>query len=92
MTPQAAPLVQSRPSRAVELLDITAVPTGTGAYVHEADVRGVFTGTSIATADYECTHGRLPRDVCPSPAVRTSKGQVVQNWPHAAPCACWGGV
>lgn len=46
------------------------------------------------SADRECEHGRLPGDTCPSPRiVMTSdlfKGTVIQNWPHEAPCPCWG--
>lgn len=67
---------------------------GAVGYVADGDhTSSMSTLSSLASADYECEHGRLPGDECPSPrVVLTSsayKGQVVQNWPHAHPCGCW---
>jgi hypothetical protein len=63
-----------------------AVVTPSGSYVHESDVTGL--GGSLATADYECVHGRLAGDCCPSPAPGPGD-RWVQNWPHPHPCGCW---
>jgi hypothetical protein len=66
------------------------VETGTGALVCALDVPSI--RPSLADADYECIHGRLAGDVCPSPRVRFTSGEfagVVQNWPHPHPCECW---
>ncbi len=66
------------------------VTTGVSA-VHEGDA--IASSWSKATADYECSHGRLAGDECPSPVVTFTspefRGRVVQTWPHAYPCGCW---
>lgn len=74
------------------------VRTEFGSYVEELDVTGRYSEASLATADYECEHGRLAGDPCPSPTIVASqawpnlglrKGDVVQNWPHRFPCGCF---
>lgn len=44
---------------------------------------------SVANADYECEHGRLAGDTCPSPVVKFLDGTTVQSWPHDHPCGCF---
>lgn len=72
------------------------VRTEFGSYVHELDITGVF--APMADTDFECEHGRLAGDPCPSPKITASQawpnlglraGDVVQNWPHPHPCGCW---
>lgn len=40
-------------------------------------------------ADFECEHGRLAGDTCPSPVVKYLDGTTVQSWPEDHPCGCW---
>jgi hypothetical protein len=68
------------------------VDTESGSLVDEIAACGSPLG-SLADADYECRHGRLAGDVCPSPRVVATSGEfggrVIQNWPHPHPCGCW---
>jgi hypothetical protein len=69
-------------------------PAGCVGWVDELAACG--SSPSLADADYECAHGRLAGDVCPSPRVRLQSeemvakyGRHVQSWPHPHPCGCW---
>lgn len=74
------------------------VRTEFGSYVEECDITGRYALASLADTDYECEHGRLAGDPCPSPTIVVSQawpnlglraGDAVQNWPHRFPCGCF---
>jgi hypothetical protein len=95
MTAVATPPLSRNQSDEAEIDDEGWVrEPGAVGWVQESDIRPDFSNRwELADTDYECEHGRLAGDVCPSPRVVFTSGEfngvVVQTWPHPDPCGCW---